>query len=288
METVHILNPAAGQGGALKFSSLDNVYITNGVGDATKYVENTLKESGAVNFAVYGGDGTVNEVVTGILNSGVKDATVTVVPTGTGNDLVRTVKEIPGDAVLADVLTINDKYSVNAINTGFDLSVVLKAAEFKKKPMVSGSLAYIMGIAATLCGKFGRKINVKYTDENGVVEEFDDECLLAVAANAKYYGGGFKSAPAADISDGLIDLLIVKKVSRAKFLMLVSAYQKGLHIDTVKEKVVSKFSDILIFKKCKEIIIEGIENICADGEVFGATTAKIGILPKAIKIVKAR
>ncbi len=284
MNTVHILNPAAGQGAALKFNALDNVYITKDRGDATQYIQKL--GSDPVKLCVYGGDGTVNEAVSGILQSENKSIDLCICPTGTGNDLARTIAEYDGDVIKADVLTLNDGYAVNAINTGFDLSVVLRAAEFKKLPFVSGSMAYILGIVTTLFGKMGQRMKITYTDVNGKTEVFEEECLLAVAAKGRYYGGGFKASPAADLTDGCIDLTIVRKVSRLKFINLVAKYKKGKHIDIKALKPFCEFDKILIYKKCKNVVIEGIEDICADGEVFKTQSAKIGIIPNALKIVK--
>lgn len=285
MQSVHILNPAAGQGNALKFSELDNVYITKSPGDATRYIKEFLQKNGPANFKVYGGDGTVNEAVTGIIDSGVKGASLTVVPTGTGNDLIRSIEDTGAKTLLADVLTLNDGYSVNAVNTGFDLDVVQKASQYKKRPLISGSMAYILGIVSTLMKKFGQKMKVSFTDEFGKEDSFEGDCLLALASNAKYYGGGFKSAPLADIADGLIDLLIVKKVSRLKFISLVGSYKKGLHLDPKTLLPIDKFKKFVIFKKCRKVTIDGISQICADGEIHECCRAEIDVLPQAIRIV---
>ena len=208
MKIIHILNPAAGQGEALKYKGLENTYLTTGVGDATEYVKNNADDD--VHFCVYGGDGTVSEVVNGIMQSG-KRASFSIVPVGTGNDLLRTLDMNTASTVMADVLAINGRYAVNAINTGFDLDAAAKASEFKTKRFVSGTLAYLLGVISVLCKKFGKCIKAEFCDENGQSHTFEGECLLAVAANGSFYGGGFKCAPVADITDGLIDLLIVKK-----------------------------------------------------------------------------
>lgn len=283
MKVIHILNPAAGQGEALKFKNLENAYITKAPGDASDYVQNTLENSDEdINFKVYGGDGTINEVVTGIVRSSSQRGYMSVMPTGTGNDLIRTVTAEGINEI--DVLTMNDKFAVNAINTGFDLEVVQKAAEFKKKPFISGSLAYILGIISALTNKFGKMLTIDYVDKNGTEKTYKGECLLVVAANGCYYGGGFKASPSADVTDGLIDLMIVKKVSRFRFISLVGAYKKGLHI-TKKGIVQDKFKDIVTFCKCKKVTINGMSEICADGEIFKQTKATIGILPKSLKLI---
>lgn len=286
MKTVHILNPAAGQGGAMRYKNSDSAYVTSGIGDACRFVAKTLKDACEdINFIVYGGDGTINEVVRGVIDSGSDRAYISLVPTGTGNDFVRTVSETGQRCIEADVLTVDDGVSVNTVNTGFDLNVVLYASRFKQKPLISGSMAYILGVAAALMGRFGMRIRVEYTDEHGKDGVFDGECLLAVAGNGNYYGGGFMASPAASITDGLIDLMIVKKVSRLKFISLVGKYKKGLHIDIKAGRPLKKFEDIIFYKKCRRVVISGISAVCCDGEIVETDRADIGVLPHAVRIL---
>lgn len=285
MKTIYILNPAAGQGGALKYVGADS-YITKAKNDATEFVKSTIETaSEPVHFVVCGGDGTVNEVVNGIVAAN-GTGSFSVVPVGTGNDLLRTMQSLPSD-VMADVLTVNGRCAMNAINTGFDLDAAVKASEYKKLPLVSGTLAYVLGVIAVLFKKFGRHIDVTYTDQNDNEHKFSGESLLAVAANGLYYGGGFKCAPVADITDGLVDLLIVKKVSRLKFISLVLKYKNGLHINPETNEPIPSFKKYVVFAKCKHISINGIEKICADGEVWDATTADIGVIKGAVKLTAA-
>lgn len=285
MKTIHILNPAAGQGGALKYKALENAYVTKSPGDAAAFVKSCLENTKEdINFKVCGGDGTVNEVVSGIMASGSRNGYLSVIPTGTGNDLVRSL-ESGADVTDIDVLTVSGRYAVNAVNTGFDLEVVQKAAQYKKKPLISGSLAYILGVVSALCGRFGKHVQIDYTDKDGNTGSFNGECLLAVAANGAFYGGGFKASPAAELSDGLIDLMIVKKISRLQFISLVSVYKKGMHINKNTCAPEDKFKDIIIFKKCRQVAISGIKEICADGEVFETSGVKVGVLPRALKVI---
>ena len=286
MKTIHVLNPAAGQGGALMYSGLENVYITRGAGDGREFARKTASEADEeINFEVYGGDGTVNEVAQGIMQSGSDKAYISLVATGTGNDLIRSIERDGRGCICADVLTVNDRIALNTVNTGFDLDVVIKAARYKQKPLISGSLAYILGVITTLLGKFGSHMRIDYVDKNGESGFVEGDCLLAVAGKGCYYGGGFMASPAARPDDGLIDLMVVKKVSRLRFISLVGRYKKGEHIDIENEKPISAFEDIMLFKKCRQVVIGGIKRICFDGEIEETDCARIGIKPGAVKIL---
>lgn len=285
MNTVNILNPAAGQGKALDYKELDSVYITNGVGDATDFVKRTVRDGADVHFNVYGGDGTVNEVINGLI--GAKgNVSFSIVPVGTGNDILRTFERTGKDECMLDVLTVDGRYGVNAVNTGFDLDVVLKASEFKKKPLVSGPFAYVLGVIAVFCKKFGRHITAEFTDKDGKTDRFSGECMLAVCANGQFYGGGFHCSPAADMSDGLIDLLIIKKVSRLRFLSLILGYKAGKHIDVKTGLPTKKYVKYVIYRRCKTIKLSGISRICADGEIWNASEVQVDVIPGAVKLRK--
>lgn len=284
MKIFNILNPAAGQGKALEYKDDENAYVTTGVHDATRFVRETVAAGAPVHFNVYGGDGTVNEVVNGLI--GARDASFSIVPVGTGNDMLRTFERTGRDESSLDVLTADGRYAVNAVNTGFDLDVVIKASEYKKKPLISGSLAYILGVASVFCKRFGKHMNVEYTDSEGKAHSYSGECMLTVCANGQFYGGGFHCAPAADISDGLIDLIIIKKVSRLRFLRLILGYKAGKHIDIEKEKPTKKFEKYIIYKRCKSVKLSGISEICADGEIWDANEVCVDIIPAAVTIKK--
>lgn len=283
MKIMHILNPAAGQGEALKYKDLENVYITRGKNDATAFVKKTVAEGEDVHFIVYGGDGTVNEVVNGLVGAPC-NASFSIVPAGTGNDLLRTLERTRLETVRADVLTVNGRYAVNAVNTGFDLDVVLKAAEFKKKPLISGTLAYALGVVAVLLKKFGKDMRIEYVDQIGREHCFEGNCLMTVCGNGQYYGGGFHCSPAADISDGLIDLMIIKNVTRFKFLTLIGAFMKGRHIDLKTNKPIKAFAKYMIFCKCKSVVIKNIDRICADGEIWDTNEARVSITQGAVTL----
>ena len=93
------------------------------------------------------------------------------------------------------------------------------------------------------------------------------------------------ASPAASITDGLIDLMIVKKVSRLKFISLVGKYKKGQHIDIKAGRPLEKFEDIIFYKKCRRVVISGINAVCCDGEIVETDRADIGVLPRAVRIL---
>jgi diacylglycerol kinase family enzyme len=233
-------------------------------------------------IVVYGGDGTINEVANGIISSGAgRTSLLSVVAAGTGNDFVRTFHE-KNRIIPIDAIKYNDRYAVNIINFGFDSNVVAKTERYKK--IFAGSPAYIAGVISTLFSKIGEKWKINIKNADGSEESFEDNYMLALIGNCRYYGGGFCSASLADPSDGELDLVAVKKISRIKFASLIGDYKKGTHLDASAMSPIKKFSDIMIFRRIKEAVIRGIKNICADGEIEETECVIIRVVPNALRI----
>lgn len=287
MKRLHIFNPASGvkhspellQKGA---ASGEESYITTGVGDAERFTYETCLSRPDTHFVVYGGDGTISEVASGIVRAGVGDrALLSVVPAGTGNDFVRTFPE-KDQIVTIDAIKYGDKYAVNIVNFGFDSNVVVKTDRYKK--MFPGSAAYLVGVADTFFHKIGQRWQIEIEDENGNIETYDEIFTLALLANCRYYGGGFHAAPLADPSDGLLDFLAVRKVSRPTLLKLIGAYKKGTHLDPETGKPCKKFEKYVIYRRCRRLRIVGVDQLCADGEIEKRTEAEMEVVPAALRV----
>jgi diacylglycerol kinase family enzyme len=289
MKTVKIINPAAGQGKAVNEISEDTrYYVTKSVGDVENYVYKTLLKEPDTHFIVCGGDGSINEAVNGIMRAEAQDtAILSAIGTGTGNDFIKYDKyaHSHGSSVKCDVIKYGDRYYINILNVGFDCTVVSKTENLKKKPLISGSFAYICGVVGTVFGEYGTKMHIKIENEKGEEEEFCDNYMLCVAANGQYYGGGFKPAPLADITDGLADLVLVKKVKRTEIPSIIGKYKKGEDIDKEKRDIIDKFKDIMVYRRARKISVSGIESICADGEIEKCESIDIEVVPKAINFM---
>ncbi len=286
LKRLHIFNPASGVKHSPELltkgaANGEESYVTTCVGDAERFIYETCLSRPETHFVVYGGDGTINEAVSGIVRAGAGDkALLSVVPAGTGNDFVRSFPE--KDRIYnVDVLSYGDKYAANIINFGFDSKVVIKTATYKKA--FPGSAAYIAGVADTFFHKIGEKWQIEIENEDGQIEKFDEIFTLALAANCRYYGGGFCAAPLASYNDGLIDFIAVKKVSRLTFINLIGAYKKGTHLDPETGKPYPKFEKYILYRRCKRVSIKGVTTLCADGEIEERSEADITVIPNAIR-----
>ena len=286
MQTIKIINPAAGKGKAIEEKKDgERCYVTQSVGDAEKFVYETCLSEPETHFIICGGDGTLNEAVNGIMKANAGDkALLSVMPLGTGNDFLR-YEPKTGSPVKCDVIRYGDRYFVNVLNIGFDCDVVKKVDSYRNNPLISGSFAYICGVASTFLHKFGCKMTVDTVNADGTEDHFEDEYMLCVVSNAQFYGGGFKPTPLAELTDGLADLLIVKKMPRTRFISIIGSYKKGEHFDHEKGDVLDKYKDIMTYRKCRSVRISGIKCLCADGEIENAEETEISVVPAAINVI---
>ncbi|HEY5585625.1 MAG TPA: diacylglycerol kinase family protein [Ruminiclostridium sp.] len=290
MKHIFIINPTAGKGKSLELIPFIEecfkdkveelaIRVTEYPGHATE-IAKEYSVSGKCRIYSIGGDGTVNEVVNGIAGT---EATLGVIPTGSGNDFIRSfqsefdikdmiVNTINGEERSIDLARVNDKYFINISSIGFDANVGFNADKFKKVPGVSGSMAYLISIIYTVFKKKICNVNIDIDDKKMKVK-----VLLVAIANGRYYGGGFIPTPDAKLDDGLLDICLVSEMSRFQIINLFPKYKKGLHTHL---KQVSLF-------KCKRINIESEEDLCLniDGEIVTAQNINFEILENAIKVI---
>lgn len=282
MRTVTIYNPAAGKGNAGK--GIDG-YRTKAPGDCRRFVRAECEAEPNTHFVVCGGDGTLNEAVCGIMDAGAgQSAALTVNPCGSGNDTVKSLPKLAEGIILPlDLIRINDGYGINMINIGFDCNVVSSAGKFKKKWKIAGKLSYILGVITEFLKPFGEYFMISALCEDGDRFEYQGSTLLCAICNGEWCGGSFHNSPYSDMSDGLLEMLLVKKTSRFNFLKLIGSYKNGTLIDRATGRPPRGYEDIVIFRRIKELTIKGTARICTDGEVVETKSATVSVLPQAIR-----
>lgn len=279
-----IYNPTAGNG---KNKKIDNdCYYTKHKGDCKNYIIEKCKEDPNAHFVIYGGDGTINESVNALLCSNFcKNASVTFIPVGSGND---TVKSLPTSLPQSegtyplDVIKLNNIFSINMINIGFDCNVVSSASMFKNKWKIAGKVSYILGVITEFFKPFGEFFNINAVCENGSNFSYSGACMLCAVCNGEWCGGSFHNSPNSRMNDGIIELLIVKKVNRFQFLKLIGKYKNGTLFDKSGTISMPEFADKVSYIRIKSMEITGLKQICFDGEIIPCTEAKISVIPKAL------
>lgn len=302
MEHLFIINPTAGKTDRSrelkeKIESIGigekvTIKITSKAGEATDIVKDYL-ENARDRTRVYacGGDGTANEVLRGLVRH--ENASMGVIPIGSGNDLVRSFKGfksedflniaamMQGEEQQVDIMECQGRYSMNVLSVGFDCAVAKNVDKFKKLPLISSGLAYKLSIIFCLFTK--RSHRLKISVDGKPFCDLDKSTLLAAAGNGCYYGGGIKATPKAELDDGKIEFMHIPTISAVKFISLLSTYIKGEHVDNPKLSFVTSIKcDSLTFEAEKEI------DVNFEGEIVLMKNPTIRICPKAVKVIVPR
>ncbi len=282
MKNYFIINPVAGSGKAIEIVEeqielvsdeikKENEFIiihTHHSGDGTKICKEICEEhkDEIMNIFACGGDGTCFEVLNGII--GYKNVRFGMLPVGSCNDFLKTFpnydflnieNQIKGETIDVDTIKVNNEYIINVVNFGFDARANDDQLKLRSK-FKSVKKAYNRALIKNILSpKLGDDVIISIDDK----KVFEGKMLLSAVANARYYGGGYKCAPLAEVNDGLVDLVIVKKVSILTFARLVKYYKAGKHLNN------KKFEKYVIYCKGKKINISSKNDLTAsyDGEV---------------------
>lgn len=179
-----------------------------------------------------GGDGTLNEVVNGA--AGFPNAAVTNVPLGTGNDFLKIFgkdsralfSDLPGlmlgPQTPFDLMDCNGRLGIGVVCAGVDARVADGADKYKGLPLVAGIGPYMLSLGENVGKGLCRPMRV----EMGDVSYRGDTAILCIC-NGRFYGGGFMPVGDAMPDDGVLDMLLVPKISRLTFLRFVGKYSTG-------------------------------------------------------------
>lgn len=184
-----------------------------------------------------GGDGTLNEVVNGA--AGYENAAVTNVPLGTGNDFLKlfgpeyralfsdVAALQTGPQSAFDLMDCNGRLGINTVCAGVDARIAADVDKYKEWPLVRGKGAYVLSLIenVTLRGiARPMRIQVEGTEREG-------ETSIVCVCSGRYYGGGFMPLGDAMPDDGILDMLLVKKIGLLTFARFVGPYAKGKYRD---------------------------------------------------------
>ena len=291
---VVMLNPVAGGGKALRFlprvktaiESLGrryHIHLTERPGDGRVATERLARQGASVIIAV-GGDGTIHEVANGLCDSGTR-VPMGIVPAGSGGDFARTVgvskrveESVPracsGDVRPIDlgIATFEDGSShmfINVAGLGFDALVAERAARTKFLP--GANLPYLVAALQTLVTY--KNIPVTVEADGEIIAT---NAVFVQAANAQFMGGGYKIAPMADISDGLLDVAVVGDMSKPDLLRTLPKVYSGNHVN--HPKFVHRQA------RCMRVVTERPSRVQLDGELVGNAPVTFTVKPGAIML----
>ncbi len=296
-----IMNPNADMGNAWRYAA-DLKHLFEGVVEAdwtgTVYPTHAQElakqaaEDGYDTVVAIGGDGTVHEVINGLMEVPEEIRPVFgVIPLGSGNDFCANVGNTknPDEVVKAilagntrkiDMATVEDEdgrleYWANSINIGFGGLVTIY---FRKVRFFRGFARYFYTVLKVIFSNFVIMKNRIKTD----TREWEDETIMITLNNGPREGGGFHTGPHAIMDDGTLNLTVAQKVSRLKMLLLLVPFMNGtqekdpkVYMDTFKSIEIE--SDVPLY-------------LHTDGELYAGLNhdvhyLKIEILPQALEVI---
>jgi len=286
-------NPAAGRGRAGKMftqveSAMQNkgieydLHLTSKKGDAQEYLQNIELEKYRGVIAA-GGDGTLFEVINGILKNPGDSITIGILPVGTGNSTAKDINLNTNDVERALEVISTGKtrevdvgkfylegeqyYFINILGLGFVTDVLETANKFK----MFGETAYTIGVLVKTIFLKSYDLTIEIDDK-----KISAPNILVEVSNTKYTGGNFLMAPEAEMDDGYLDINILHKLNRRRLLSIFPKLFKGTHIHEPE-------IEYLKGKKIR-ITTDPVKKISPDGELLGSTPITIECMHKKIKL----
>jgi len=215
------------------------VQFTEGLGHATELAKAAVRSDHSIVIAV-GGDGTVNEVAAGLINS---DKTMGIIPAGSGNglamhlgigrDITKAIGVLNnGLAITIDTCVLNERPYINLAGIGFDALIAYQTAHSKTR----GFLAYAwQSIRSALVYK-AKKYQLKIDDK-----VFEKEAIIIEVANAPMFGYNFTVAPLAKLDDGLLEIVVIQKAWKWRYILMLPRFLNGtVHKSNLVERYTAK------------------------------------------------
>ncbi len=288
MNYCFIVNPASGRGKGLgvgreleerlQYLNLDyQVLYTKAPGHAIELAQ-TAKEKFECVVAV-GGDGTLNEVVNGLGQSG---CTLGLLPVGSGNDFARAVsletkldvalnKLLRGRIRAVDLGKVNERYFHNGVGVGFDAHVVHTSLKVKR---LRGNAIYLYSVLRTLFKYRPVSLAMQFNNQTHTNDYF-----MVTVGNGMSLGGGFLLTPDAQIDDGLFDLCLIQNMPMPSVLRNLLKVYSGKHKEDPRVEIV----------RTENLKIQSEEPFAVhvDGELLGMdlTALNVEIIPRALNII---
>ena len=292
MKHLFIINPAAGKYDHTKeyaqtvervlrkYELEYEIALSTEPGDCEVIARRAAETGEALRIYACGGDGTLNEVVCGA--AGFENAAITHFPGGSGNDFIKIFSEtepfhhlerlLDCEETRVDLIRCNGRYSVNILSMGLDARVGTEIAKYKRLPLVSGSGAYAMSLVVNLMKGLSQPMTVVLDGETVA----RGQQTLVCVCNGRWYGGGYNPVPTAEPDDGLLDVLVVEKLSLANVSSLLKKYQQGRW---------QECSGKIHHFRCRsaEILCEKESVVNVDGEALYTRRAEIEVVPGALR-----
>jgi len=297
-----IVNPTAANGtvakrwpeiqGILRAESFEYDFVlTERVGHATELARSAVN-AGCELIVAVGGDGTLNEVVNGLVADGKAinaNAQLGFITSGTGADFVRTLG-LPRDPLasarhlaqasgsrvidLGEIIYRADgiechRYFANVVGMGFDGEVIERTERGGKH--LSGTVPYLTALVTTVFNYKNKDVTLQIDDQT-----IQGKMNSVIACNGQYFGGGMRVGPHAAMDDGKLDVIVLGNFGVLEVLTNTPKIYNGTHLSHPK---ISEYRGTMVKVESKQRIL-----IEADGELIGEGPPTFRIVPAALRL----
>ena len=296
MKHLFIINPAAGSRDRTKEYTqairevceprgLDyRIQVSQAPGHCRQLAREAAESGEEDRIYACGGDGTLNEVAAGA--AGFPNAAVTVFSGGSGNDFVKLFSDpkaffrldrlLDAEEVSFDMIRCNDSLALNICSVGLDARIGTDVANYKRIPLLQGFRAYAVSTLVNVVRGIGEHYVVEI---NG--ETIDGDQTFVCVCNGRFYGGGFNPVPEADPTDGILDVLLVKKVRRLQVPAVIGKYKSGRY---------KELTELIRHFRTDRIVIhcDGEVPINLDGELRRGRVVEMSVAEEKIRFFYPR
>ena len=296
MKHLFIINPAAGSRDRTKEYTqairevceprgLDyRIQVSQAPGHCRQLAREAAESGEEYRIYACGGDGTLNEVAAGA--AGFPNAAVTVFSGGSGNDFVKLFSDpkaffrldrlLDAEEVSFDMIRCNDSLALNICSVGLDARIGTDVANYKRIPLLQGFRAYLVSTLVNVVRGIGEHYVVEI---NG--ETIDGDQTFVCVCNGRFYGGGFNPVPEADPTDGILDVLLVKKVRRLQVPAVIGKYKSGRY---------KELTELIRHFRTDRIVIhcDGDVPINLDGELRRGRVVEMSVAEEKIRFFYPR
>ncbi len=291
MKHLFIINPAAGSynrtvsycekiHNLCKKRKLEyRVRVSTQPGECFQFAREAAETGEEYRIYACGGDGTLNEVVAGA--AGFPNAAVSAYSAGSGNDFTKMFSDpeafrslprlLDAEEVTFDLIRCNEDLALNICSVGLDARIGTDVANYKRLPLLSGFRAYAASTVINVARGIGEHYIVQIDGER-----IDENMTMICVCNGRFYGGGFNPVPDADPTDGLLDVLLVKEVTRLQVPAVVGKYKAGRYKEL--PHLVRHFRTDKV-----KILCDQPTAVNLDGELRMARTVEMSIAQEKIR-----
>ena len=295
MKHVIMANPVSGKKKGQKYAlviqkllkkyGVDSDIILSKYSGELKEKAQEISSHQPTRFYCVGGDGTLNEIVSGIIGT---ESEIVVLPCGTGNDFAKYSNEynslrkiiltsLNTPSTKCDVIKLNNhRYCINILNAGFDALIAYNLKYFRNIPLLNGTAKYNLSIVYTLFTNRNYRLRIK-TDKISETGKYTLVCLC----NGRYYGGGVVPSKRSEVDDGKLSVCKILSTSLPTKLLLLPKYKSCKHEGLKQVYIDDDTHSFLVVSNHKF-------PLSIDGEVIFTNRVKASILKDAVNIVKIK